>query len=389
MVLFWHFAGQTALSNSAPIAQHISSILIFGRTGVDLFFVLSGFLIIGILIDQRQSRNLFHVFYVRRACRILPPYLLLMALFWIAQSELPLGIRDTQTVPFWSFFLFLQNWFMSFANDWGPPAISVTWSVAIEEQFYLMFPIVLLFTPCERLRAVLLSIAGLSAVSRAILSLADPTANFAPYVNTFFRLDALCIGGFVATVCRDKELLHSLAARRATILKCIVALSILIAPLIYGINTNIKLTMYVFGHLYLAVLFGGILLVTLLYKDHAGASVLRSRTLLFFGTISYSAYLFHPIIIMGYFKYRDRPEQWSSWEDAGSLALAFSTTILFCWLLRFVESKFISFGHRFKYSGAGPTTLNLVTSPSMDETDRPARVIGYRDNLGKGLDYNQ
>ena len=349
MVLAWHFIGQTLLSSSLPNAHYVSSVFILGRTGVDLFFVLSGFLIIGILIDQKRSPNLFFVFYIRRTSRIIPPYLLLLLIFWILTSAFELRDQNSDTIPFWSYFLFIQNWFMSFANDWGPSGISVTWSVAIEEQFYIVFPLILLITPAERLRSILIAIAVTSWLCRAGLTLVAPSAAFAPYVNTILRLDALCVGGLIATIYRDKPLFSRLLAERQRVLKATMALSTLVIPLLYGINTNIRPTMYIYGHAFLAIYFGAIVLLTLLYKGDARCKFLRGRVLLFFGLISYSAYLFHPIIIMGIFKYRDRLEQWSSWQDAIALALAFTSTLLVCWLFRFIENYFIGIGHGFKY----------------------------------------
>src|SRR5215831_9167674 len=82
MVLLWHFVGTTISPDLGALSRIVSNVFLFGRTGVDLFFVLSGFLIIGILADRRESDAFFAPFYLRRAARILPPYFLLLAVFW-------------------------------------------------------------------------------------------------------------------------------------------------------------------------------------------------------------------------------------------------------------------------------------------------------------------
>ena len=94
-----------------------------------------------------------------------------------------------KTIAPWVYLVFGQNWFMSFHNEWGPGASSVTWSVAIEEQFYLIFPLIVFFTPPTRLKVVLIWFAVSSATARACFHFFYPENNFAPYVNTFLKLD--------------------------------------------------------------------------------------------------------------------------------------------------------------------------------------------------------
>jgi peptidoglycan/LPS O-acetylase OafA/YrhL len=107
--------------------------------------------------------------------------------------------------------------------------------------------------------------------------------------------------------------------------------------------------MYIFGHTYLAVLYGLVLLLALLYRDTRQAAFLRGHALLFLGAMSYSIYLFHPLIICALFNIRSRAEQWTNWQDGSTLALAFFTTILFCWFLRRLELCFINYGHQYTY----------------------------------------
>lgn len=113
-------------------------------SGVDLFFVLSGFLIGGILLDVRESPRYFQTFYVRRAYRILPIYMLTMALFALRHLpfHLPAGLGDVSPVPIpcLAYFTLTQNFWMAHLGTFGPAATAVTWSLAVEEQFYLTIP---------------------------------------------------------------------------------------------------------------------------------------------------------------------------------------------------------------------------------------------------------
>lgn len=139
LVLLWHFTGMLVDPSQGDVQYLAWRYLIFGRTGVDLFFVLSGFLIIGILVDNRDSPNYLTTFYARRALRILPPYLILVGACWLlfkvlnARAEAYFG----RELPLWSLLTFTQNWVMASTNSYGATLSGGTWSLAIEEQFYL------------------------------------------------------------------------------------------------------------------------------------------------------------------------------------------------------------------------------------------------------------
>src|SRR5437763_6300809 len=106
-----------------------------GWIGVDLFIVLSGFLITGILLRERTELHYFRNFYVRRLLRIFPLYYLLLVILWIAAPRLPFG----PMYPAWTYFTYTSNLTAAFARvEWSP--LGHTWSVAIEEQYYLLYP---------------------------------------------------------------------------------------------------------------------------------------------------------------------------------------------------------------------------------------------------------
>ena len=112
-------------------------------SGVDLFFVLSGFLLGGVLLDHKDAPNLLRVFYTRRVCRILPLYFGLIAIYWLAlQAPMPgfppwaILFLGQPFVPVWSCLTFTQNFYVATAGGLGATIISSTWSLAVEEQFY-------------------------------------------------------------------------------------------------------------------------------------------------------------------------------------------------------------------------------------------------------------
>src|SRR5258707_12417896 len=108
---------------------------------------MSGFLIGGILVDSRGSRRFFRVFYARRFLRIIPLYWLLFAIWLLTLAGLVPGLtpREHSQVPWFAFLTFTQNFWMAQGRLAIVAFMSVTWSLAVEEQFYLAIPLFVRF----------------------------------------------------------------------------------------------------------------------------------------------------------------------------------------------------------------------------------------------------
>jgi peptidoglycan/LPS O-acetylase OafA/YrhL len=192
MVMLFHFSREL---NQDDFSQRLLfKLLAFGGSGVDLFFVLSGFLITGILVDSREHHRYFISFYARRVLRIFPIYYAtLILLFWIgpalwpaAAGELPLMSK----LPIFAFYL--QNWLI----DPQVPQQGFVyhfWSLAVEEQFYIFWPLLVWLVPPRRLLAVIVGgcLAVLGLRIGLVLSGLDAEVL---YRNTFTRLDPLLMG---------------------------------------------------------------------------------------------------------------------------------------------------------------------------------------------------
>jgi peptidoglycan/LPS O-acetylase OafA/YrhL len=226
LVLIWHFTGMLADPGQGAIQYLAWRFAIFGRSGVDLFFVLSGFLIVGILIDNRDSPNYFKTFYVRRMLRILPAYLILVTGFWLCVVTLDghLAYYFDRQLPLWSLLTFTQNWVMVSLNRLGSMSIGATWSLAIEEQFYLVAPALILWLPRRWLPKALIAIGATSIVARSACFYFYPENFTAPYVGTIFRLDGLCAGGLIAIAYRDKAIWAAIQLRRTRLFGVFCAL---------------------------------------------------------------------------------------------------------------------------------------------------------------------
>jgi peptidoglycan/LPS O-acetylase OafA/YrhL len=178
-----------------------------GWIGVTLFFALSGFLITGILLDaQGQPRAWWH-FTVRRALRIFPPYYLFLIVAFVLLPQLgaqPSAFQAGEDNRIW-LWTYLINWFQGVGH--GVPAIPHFWSLAIEEQFYLLWPPLVL--ALHRPRQVLwlcLAVIGISVGARAWMSHQGGMADMI-YTWTPTRMDALAYGALAAWGMRQPALL--------------------------------------------------------------------------------------------------------------------------------------------------------------------------------------
>ena len=144
LVLFFHYGNNQLIFMTDPhaVVNVFTKITSFFRSGVDLFFILSGFLIGAILLKNKASKSYFKTFYIRRFLRIFPLfYLLLKAIDFpdpgnfLFKDELNIGY----------YFLFIQNYMMAASNTFAAQALTPNWSLAVEEQFYLFLPTLLLF----------------------------------------------------------------------------------------------------------------------------------------------------------------------------------------------------------------------------------------------------
>jgi peptidoglycan/LPS O-acetylase OafA/YrhL len=356
LVLSWHFTGMLADPGQGAVQYLAWHFLIFGQSGVDLFFVLSGFLIVGILIDNRDSPNYFKTFYARRMLRILPAYLILVAGFWLCVVTLDgrLAYYFDRQLPLWSLLTFTQNWVMASLNGFGSMSIGATWSLAIEEQFYLFAPALILWLPRRWLPKALIAIGATSIVARSACFYFYPDNFTAPYVGTIFRLDGLCAGGLIALAYRDKAIWAAIQARRTLLLGAFCALIAMIPFYTWFLRSSFALpVLFHFGHGYLALLYSVSLMGILIGSGSSAMAWLRAKSLGAIGVISYSLYLFHPSFKGLFFILAHRGESMQTPLDVALLAMALMSTFGFCAALYVcVELPAQKLGKRFRYGSA-------------------------------------
>src|SRR5690606_28281082 len=175
-----------------------------GWIGVDLFFVLSGFLITGILMDTRDDPHHFRNFYARRTLRIFPLYYAYLVLLFLVLPALHEGYAmehatDDRRIWLWTY---MGNFLMARGWEAMPSHTTHLWSLAVEEQFYLVWPL-LVFAVRRRWLMALCGLTFLGAIlTRAYLATQGAAA--AAYVLTPARMDTLAAGALVAVVLRQR-----------------------------------------------------------------------------------------------------------------------------------------------------------------------------------------
>jgi peptidoglycan/LPS O-acetylase OafA/YrhL len=270
-----------------------------GWIGVDLFFVLSGFLITGILYDSKQSRHYFRNFYARRVLRIFPLYygllvLLLVVLPLLRPEHSGLRLMARDGVWYWSY---LSN--VKIALDGWPPfgALGHFWSLAVEEQFYLLWPVLVLKLGRRQLQLTcLVCVIGAVAV-RVVLNAQGN--NPAAFVLMPARIDSLAVGAYLAVAARGPGGLRGLS-RLALPVASLLCLAVLVISVLRRGFAAYDPLVSTIGHTLIAFLFAAVLVLALTAAREAWvARAFGSSFLRFFGRYSYGIYVFHhPLLLL-------------------------------------------------------------------------------------------
>lgn len=305
LVLAYHFVGGMAHDiHDADKAMYY--LLRAGWIGVDLFFVLSGFLITGILLDAKGSPAYFRSFYARRILRIFPLYygfllVLFVILPLIGAAPDDAGYRQASHDQIW-LWTYLSNVLIATGGEWTGFRTEHFWSLAIEEQFYLIWPaIVLLLTRRGLIRACI----GLMFVALALRigTVVAETNNKVPYVLTPTRIDALAMGALLAAIVRGRLDIRSLliwTRRGALIAGLGIATMFIWNKGLWRSNP----ALITIGYSLLAVLFGSILIVCVTTDERSPLYRLTTNPFLrMCGKYSYAMYVLHPMIAGGVEQY--------------------------------------------------------------------------------------
>lgn len=306
LVLVFHF-----FLSMAPISRMDQSVVFltsFGWSGVDLFFVLSGFLITNILLQARSNVSYYGPFYARRCLRIFPIYycfLLAMGVFigplLVWWSEAPNRIADLAVFRenVWWYIFYGTNVLMAVRGLGATPLwVNVFWSLAVEEQFYLIWPAVVRSLQTKYVLRVAIAAIFVAPALRGIAWIAEPGVgmdrqSLSVLVLTPMRMDTLAMGAVLAIFARDRNGAE-LIAKIAPPATAIAAIMIVLLMVTRGGYSGFDGYVQTIGFSANGLLAGGVIGMSVTGRGSSRLNrLLSQRVLREFGVYSYGIYVIH------------------------------------------------------------------------------------------------
>lgn len=346
VVLHHYFINGLNLTFSGQNKIIFDFISMFFLSGVDLFFVLSGFLVGGIIIDHYSSPNFVKAFYWRRILRIFPVYYILIISFYLGHILLDeFYFFDDwlfkHPYPIWPYLVFVQSYFFGFFGNSGPLWVAVTWSVSVEEQFYLLTPFLLSFF--GKRKALNFILFGIIIAPFIRLYLSSNGGFYAAYMFFPARMDSLFWGVLLAYLLRNESWRRKLKEFSFLIYGITF---VLLLSFFFGVGTS---PVYIFTSL--PIFYTCIIWIILEGKSKKVKSFISLQIFTYVGSISYAVYMFHQMIngLLFGSVLKTKPII----TDVNSFLLTFlsiATTVVISHLsLRYFENPIREIGRKHKY----------------------------------------
>ena len=313
-----------------------------GALGVFVFFMLSSYLITELLLREKEKTHTIHIkaYYVRRMLRIWPLYFLFIGLAFVVGLAVPMyRIPRNELV---SLLLLSGNWYFA-QHGWGISFVDHLWSISVEEQFYLAWPIFLKLAGRRTLYAGCLALMFLSVASLFFLGRRDSLANPAVFINSFVICCFFALGGMTALWVRG----------RVPRLAVTIRILLMIFAVFLFLTSTIVCRIHDMAVIPAGSLIAGYLLTCIgclsIFSAFLGASIPTwGRGLIYLGKISYGLYVFHLLcgIMTGWFEKNVlHHEHWPL-----SFPFTFLLTVLCAGLsYHFVEAPFLKLKERFAF----------------------------------------
>ena len=328
--------------------QHGLHALMWGWIAVTMFYVLSGFLIARLILDKGGHANFFKVFYVRRICRTFPIYFVCVGLITTVTALWHFSeTYENDPFPLYAYLTFTQNFWMAATGSIGEHWLAPTWTLALEEQFYLMAPALILFVPRHYLLRVLVGMMGFAVVARFWVLDFSSLNPYASGVLLPTRLDVLAAGVLAVVLLRQSWIDWAKLDQVLRVLPIPLLVTAMALKFISGENGA--------GYAAISPLLVSSACAAMLMSIARGAPEAQrfeNSVFNFFCTISYAVYLTHLMVLglMHNLILGTAPDVSSGSQILVTLA-AIPVTVGVSYLLtRFIEAPITNFGRSFKWS---------------------------------------
>jgi len=364
LVLICHYFANASHPPIGFVIDHLITITAIGWSGVDLFFVLSGFLIGGILLDCRESPNYFKAFYLRRVHRILPVYYGWIVLFALAvlttayvypkplylnPPGMNVSIHELRVIP--TYLAFLQNIFYSPT----PPEwiwFVVTWSLAVEEQFYIVAPPLIRYLSKQVLIGVLVLTVCAAPFLRFFMFRFHPEMDHFYQFGMPCRADSLSLGMLAALAWRWPQFRRFLAGRPQLAVRFVAYSFVGVIALLWWLVRPPNVVTATIGYSWLAFFCVFVLVLVLSRPQSLLGTVMRTKWLRGLGTISYCVYVIH--FAVNQLAHRLLLNQEPSIGNVKGILVTLCATGVTLTIAslswKYLEKPMVSRGHRFSYN---------------------------------------
>lgn len=301
MVLIGHFYQKSFIVDTYPVLTGIvSRFVLTNGFGVELFFVLSGFLITGILLDTKHESGFFRKFYMRRILRIFPLYYGALAIVLLVLPHLiqfDQGAKDVASHQIW-LWTYLANW-PTVGWVWDSSSLFLLghfWSLSVEEHFYFVWPGLVAFLSKRTLLVICVLLMAVAMSCRVLTAFMGTSAPIILQWVTLQKMDGLAIGAVIALASRDVSLMHFIPGGRPG--RAILAVTGVAVLLFVWSPREWRLpTVGAVVETFVVIFFAMLLVLAL--KSQLGKSVnrfLNSRVMIALGKYSYGLYVIHGIL---------------------------------------------------------------------------------------------
>jgi peptidoglycan/LPS O-acetylase OafA/YrhL len=367
LVIFHHLIVNSIYPRDCTTAKIVAHIFSLSWSGVDLFFVLSGFLIGGILMDNRGSETYYRSFYGRRVCRIFPLYYAWIALAWLLPMALSAFSLESwyylmfsEFPPFWSHLVFLQNVFMARHGLYGTHFLGGTWSLAVEEQFYLTLPLIIRYVSPKKLPRLLLLLLAAVPLLRLGVCFLFTRSMQANYTFMPCRADALLLGALCAWVVREPAAREWFKQRTRLLHGALAVFFAGMIAITVWFDARNKVPMMFFGYTAIALFYACLLLTVVTSGNGFLSRCFRFGPLCRMGLIAYGLYMIHePLNCLLHGLIFARPERIADLNTLLVTAAGFGLSFYLAkasWL--YFEKPIIAWGYqRFKQRNTAATQI--------------------------------